>query len=250
MKGETMKSATKTISNFTLIELLVVIAIIAILAGMLMPALSQARERGRMANCINTLKTIGNGVQAYADASADYKPCVCWNKETGSARGYHYKQLGGEHTAENAGHRGSTYLPSSNGTKFWQCPSVTAMIQRNVTYGMNAHHGTYIHLKMDQICRTGDDDKTKISRIYSMSKTWLYACGIRYGVAVSRPPKTHISSDTEDFSNGDPTTTKLFAAHKTVIPMLFTDGHAELVQRKFYDDSFTGANDFWGQAKH
>ena len=236
-------------SAFTLIELLVVIAIIAILAGMLMPALSQARERGRMANCINTLKTIGNGVQAYADASADYKPCVCWNKETGSARGYHYKQLGGE-TTESSGHKGSTFLPSSNGTKFWQCPSVTAAIQRNVTYGMNAHHGTYIHLKMDKICRTGDDDKTKISRIYSMSKNWLYACGIRYGVAVSRPPKTHISSDTEDFSNGNPTTTKLFAAHKTVIPMLFTDGHAELVQRKFYDDSFTAANDFWGQAKH
>ena len=124
---------------------------------MLMPALSQARERGRMANCINTLKTIANGVQAYADASADYKPCVCWNKDTGSVRGYHYKQLGGEHADEGARHRGNTFLPSSNGTKFWQCPSVTAAIQRNVTYGMNAHHGTYIHLKMDQICRTGDD---------------------------------------------------------------------------------------------
>ena len=246
-----MKSAKKSNSNFTLIELLVVIAIIAILAGMLMPALSQARERSRVANCISTLKTIGQGVTAYVDASDDYKPCMCWDKNSSIVQGYHYKQLGGETTESK--HRGSTFLPSPNATKFWQCASVTARIQRNTTYGMNGHHGLYKHLKYDQICRTGDDDSTKISRIYSMSKTWLYACGIRFAVSVNRPPKTHISSDTdEDFGSDDPQTTRLFAAHKTVIPMLFTDGHCETVQRKFYDDSFAinGGCDFWGQLKH
>ena len=60
--------------RFTLIELLVVIAIIAILAAMLLPALSAARERAKSSNCVSRLKNLGVAVQLYADDFASYIP--------------------------------------------------------------------------------------------------------------------------------------------------------------------------------
>ena len=82
--------------NFTLIELLVVIAIIAILAAMLLPALQQARERGKVSNCVANMKSCGMFSDSYANDNTDYASFAYRNTTGGTSAysGYAPRDIG------------------------------------------------------------------------------------------------------------------------------------------------------------
>ena len=79
--------------GFSLVELLVIIAIIGILAALLLPALSEAKEKGRQSSCANNLRQIDLALHLYADDCSDSLPVLPDPNPYPNGVGAYYKQL-------------------------------------------------------------------------------------------------------------------------------------------------------------
>jgi len=79
--------------TFTLIEMLVVIAIIAVLAALLLPALSHAKEKGRRTACSTNLRQVNLAIRLYAEDNADSLPVLPTPNPYPNGVGAYYKQL-------------------------------------------------------------------------------------------------------------------------------------------------------------
>ncbi|MFO1488526.1 MAG: prepilin-type N-terminal cleavage/methylation domain-containing protein [Verrucomicrobiota bacterium] len=99
MKHLSASSSTTRRGGFTLIELLVVIAIIAILAAMLLPALSNAKEKAKRATCVNHLHQIGVGLSMYFPDNRERVPPCSWPDTSGSDNDATYDAYNGSLTS-------------------------------------------------------------------------------------------------------------------------------------------------------
>ena len=141
---------------FTLIELLVVIAIIAILASMLLPALQQARDRAKTAQCSSNFKSVASATQFYQADFGDFFP---WGAYSGSLTPFWWANSSGTDAYATPL---KAYFPKESAGRFagmvgnptsiskYLCPAVSLGDRTQTRLGRNANipHGSGVYYSM------------------------------------------------------------------------------------------------------
>ncbi len=227
-------------SCFTLIELLVVIAIIAILAGMLLPALNNARTRARSIKCISNLKQLGVSFIMYADANDSFYPTVRATGQTGARPSGLERHVANEifwwEGLQDAGVLPADYAfvqTANNSIKklSLQCPELGRMTSSSSSqfynYAMN-YSAFY----------SGDATKyyKTTAAAFPSSLALLAEGGISSGTNKGKGPSYRFNRKNEtDGNNYMPIN---FERHrKDYCNILFFDGHADVVSEKNIEEN-------------
>ena len=210
-----------------MIELLVVIAIIAILASLLLPALSKAKARAQAMNCVSNLRQLGLAAMAYADDYEDEMvPAAVWDASINANREWAFAYIPSDvETALQNGLLGP-YLANVN--KVVQCPSVkyapavvNAMgVQGRpvVSYGYNSFH---LSRKID--VPTGHWRGYKSTTVLSPTETISFADSAGF-VKELIAPSTDITAPNHRHASGRPEAT-VHGRHNLKANVGWVDGH-------------------------